>query len=117
VIDCQRPSSWGERWSLICCWFDLEGGGFEEGAPHASEFIETHRAEWDALATKHGLKPDLLDNNTTNPDFFNAILSLFDFDHHISGEKAYQAGFRQSLDERTSWSVAFQRFRDAKIIP
>jgi hypothetical protein len=117
VVDSNKASSWAERWALICSLFDLEASGFSETAMSAPEFIDTHRTEWDALAEKHGLKSGLLDNNIANPFFFENILSLFDYDHQISADKMYKVGFQESLDERKSWTLAFERFRNAKIIP
>lgn len=117
VIDSNQPASWADRWDLICALFELEGGPADENAPTASEFIDSHRADWDNLAATHGLKAGVLDNDVTNPYFFRNILALFDYDHQISADKAYRAGFDVSWEDQRSWAQTFERFRVAKIIP
>lgn len=117
VLDSNRPSTWEERWHTICSLFDLEGIGYVEGTPSAESFMMTHRAKWDELTETHGLKSGHIDNNVANPYFFKNMLTLFDYDHQASMEKAYKLGFQASWDDRRSWDIAFQRFRMAKIIP
>jgi hypothetical protein len=117
VIDRNTPSTWADRWSLICSLFGLEGVGVVEGSLKPSEFLSKHQADWETIVETHGLQKQSLNNGITNPFFFDTILSLFDYDHQISAEKMYKAGFKTSIDERDSWSLAFDRFRQAKILP
>lgn len=117
VIDSNQASTWAERWSLICSLFGLKGVAFREDAMKPSDFMEKHRAEWDEVATIHGLRSGLLDNKVANPFFFDNILSFFDYDHQISADKIYKTGFTESWDEKKSWSLAFERFRKINVLP
>ncbi|KAK6366868.1 hypothetical protein LTS17_010419 [Exophiala oligosperma] len=117
VIDTNTPSKWSDRWSLICSLFGLEGVGVVEGSFKPSEFMAKHRADWDQVVQDQGLQRGSWDNSLANPFFFDAILSLFDYDHQICADKMYQTGFKTTFDEKTSWALSFERFRQAKILP
>lgn len=117
VIDTNNPSKWSDRWSLICSLFGLEGVGVVEGSFKPSEFMAKHRADWDQIVQDQGLQRGSWDNSLANPFFFDAILSLFDYDHQICADKMYQTGFKTTFDEKTSWALSFERFRQAKILP
>jgi hypothetical protein len=122
VADSSTPSSWSKRWPVICSWFGLKGvGPPEDGspAPQPGAYINEHRAEWKALAAKHGLKGGVMDvelgEGKGGYQYF--IMTLFDFDRHLDLGRMREVGFEDSVEGDASWAVAFERFRKGKAIP
>ncbi|CAK7221530.1 hypothetical protein SBRCBS47491_004556 [Sporothrix bragantina] len=117
VADRVRPSSWSVKWPVICSFFSLKGVGPTENSVSPSEFMEKNAGIWQRLVAEKGLRPSSLDNDKANVKFPEYIMSLFTFNRVMSLEAMRHAGFTEEADEKTSWFLAFQRFRDAKIIP
>lgn len=88
-------------------------------APQPGAFLREHRAEWKALATKHGLKRGVMDvelgEGKGGYQYF--IMTLFDFDRHLDLSGMREVGFEESVEGDTSWAIAFERFRKGKAIP
>ena len=110
---------------MICSWFGLKGDGpplgKDEGQQHPQPgaYINQHRAEWKALARKHGLKNGVLDvevgEGKGGYQYF--IMTLFDFDRHLDLGGMREVGFDESVEGDKSWAIAFERFRKGKVIP
>lgn len=117
VADRDSPSSWSTKWPVICSFFGLEGTGPATDAPQPGPYIQQHRDAWIRLSRDHQLRLESLDNEMANPGFQKYIMSLFTFDRTMSLEAMREVGFTEEADEQTSWFCAFERFREAKIIP
>lgn len=117
VADRAVPSSWSVKWPIICSYFDLLGTGPTEGTMPPSQFMEEHSVTWTLLSRQHGLRDGGLDNEKANSKFPEYIMSHFTFDRVMSLEATRAVGFIEERDERSSWFLAFERFRAAKIIP
>lgn len=117
VADRAEPSTWSRKWPVICAYFGLKGTGPQEDAPQPGAFIKEHRDRWISLAKEKDLKLQQLDNEFANPGFQHYIMSLFTFDRMLSLDAIRKAGFEDECDEKTAWYTAFDRFREANIIP
>jgi hypothetical protein len=123
VADSATPSPWSKRWPVICAWFGLKGVGPSppgaEPSPQPGAYLREHRAEWKALAAKHGLKSGAVDvelgEGKGGYQYF--IMTLFDFDRHLDLGGMRDVGFEESVEGDASWAVAFERFRKGKAIP
>lgn len=117
VADRAAPSSWSVKWPIICSFFGLNGTGPADGSVLPSAFFEKHAAAWEQLAQQHQLRSGSLHNDLANAKFPEYIMSLFTFDRVMSLEAMRDVGFVEEASEQASWFLAFDRFRDAKIIP
>jgi hypothetical protein len=101
-------------------WFGLKGAGPPTAGdssatppPQPGAYINAHRAEWKALATKHGLKIGVMDvelgEGKGGYQYF--IITLFDFDRHPDLGGMREVGFQESVKGDASWAVAFERFQ------
>jgi hypothetical protein len=117
VADRAKPSSWSTKWPIICSFFGLKGTGPATDAPQPGPYIQEHREAWIQLAQEHQLRLESLDNELANPGFQKYIMQLFTFDRVMSLEAMREVGFAEEADEKTTWFCAFNRFREAKIIP
>ncbi|KAF2749095.1 hypothetical protein M011DRAFT_493362 [Sporormia fimetaria CBS 119925] len=112
-----EETNWKGKWPIICSYFGLKGTGPEEGAPQPGKYIEEHRAQWDELEKKEGLKKGSVDSDITHPGFQYYIMTMFDFDRQMSMEKMHQVGFTEEMNTEETWRIAFDRMRKAKVIP
>ena len=117
VVDRAKPSSWSTKWPIICSYFGLTGVGPTPNSPQSGPYIEQHRDKWVALAQTHQLRIQFLDDELANPKFQFYIMSLFTFDRVMAVDAMRGAGFDEEIDEKQSWYCAFDRFRQAKLIP
>lgn len=123
VASNSNPSSWSEKWPVICAFFNLKGAPPPAGGsgPQPGQYLSDHLEQWKALETKHGLATGRVGNDKSLAGFQYFIMTLFDFDRplDLSKEiKAWNQGSRaEEEDSQTAWWTAFERFRAAKIIP
>lgn len=117
VADRSAPSSWSVKWPIICSYFGLNGTGPVAGSIPPGQFMTGNKHIWDALAQEHNLCSGVLENEKANVNFPEYIMSHFTFDRVMSLDAMRVAGFKEERDEKTSWFLAFDRFRAAKIIP
>ncbi|KAL6711301.1 hypothetical protein ACN47E_005832 [Coniothyrium glycines] len=112
-----QEDSWSGKWPIICEYFGLKGTGPEEHAPQPGAYIAEHRKEWDELERKSGLKKGSVDSDISHPGFQHVIMTMFDFDRQMSMEASHKAGYTEEIRTAETWKTAFDRMRQAKVIP
>lgn len=121
VADSATPSSWEEKWPIICSYFNLVGTPPPAGGsgPQPGKYIEEHADEWKALEVKHGLQTGRVGNERTFGGFQYFIMTMFDFDRQLDMSKTHGVWGKEKVevDVKGAWWTAFERFRMAKIIP
>ena len=45
------------------------------------------------------------------------IMTMFDFDRQMSMEASHKAGYAEEIRTPETWKIAFDRMRQAKVIP
>ena len=107
--------TWAEKWFGICKDFGLEGTPPGPEPYSIEEFIKEHQDTWKKLVQKHGLKEGIMENFSWG--FLYFVMTVFDFDRQYSLEKGQSVGFEERTDTVKGYIIAFQRMREAKIIP
>lgn len=79
--------------------------------------MKQHRSRWDEMATAKGLKTGFVDNNVSHPYFQYFIMTLLDFDRHMDMSAMRATGYTEIIGTVQCWKLAFDRMRQAKIIP
>ena len=121
TADNTSPSSWSKKWPIICAYFGLKGAGPPESGsgPQPGDYLAEHVEEWKKMEKEKGLETGRVGNNRSYGGFPFFIMSMFNFDRHLDmtiGHKAW--GDRtEEVDTKTAWYTAFDRFRQANIIP
>jgi len=109
--------SWSGKWPIICEYFELVGTGPEENSPQPGGYIADHKAQWEELERNHSLKVGSINNNISHPGFQYFIMTLLNFDRHMNMGASQSIGYIEVIGTRECWKTAFDRMRDAKIIP
>ncbi|KAK5128223.1 hypothetical protein LTR85_002890 [Meristemomyces frigidus] len=123
VADNSIPSSWSQKWPVICDFFDLKGTAPPAGGsgPQPGNYLADHLPQWKEMEKKHGLATGRVGNDRSLAGFQYFIMTMFDFDRQLDLSKQHKAwsqgGKVEELDSKQAWWTAFERFRDAKIIP
>ncbi|KAF2404500.1 hypothetical protein EJ06DRAFT_469557 [Trichodelitschia bisporula] len=121
VADSNTPKSWAVKWPVICAFFGLKGVAPPPGGsgPQPIQYVADHFAEWQKLEKEYGLKTGRAGNGRSYNGFPYFIMTMFDFDRHMSLNAMHEAwgGEREETDVKGTWWTAFERFREAKIIP
>lgn len=119
VADNDAPTTWSSIWPTICSFFGLEGSVPDDSAPGIPplEYIAQHRHQWDLLTEQFDLRKGSSDNDMMNGDLVWFLTTRLERDRHMSLKRMRAAGFHNSMDEKQAWFSAFERFRDARIIP
>ncbi|KAK7189133.1 uncharacterized protein CC84DRAFT_833446 [Paraphaeosphaeria sporulosa] len=112
-----QEDNWKGKWPVICDYFGLKGTGPEENAPQPGAYIAAHRKEWDELEQKENLKKGSVDSDITHPGFQYYIMTMFDFDRQMSMEASHKVGYTEEIKTPETWKIAFDRMRQAKVIP
>lgn len=112
-----QEDSWKGKWPVICRYFDLRGDPRREGSPLPGAYIDTHRLQWQELATTANLRGGFVDNNVAHPHFQNFIMTSLDFDRYMDMSAIRSAGYTEIINTQECWTLAFDRMRRAKIIP
>ena len=121
MTDNARPSSWSEKWPVICEYFGLNGTGPRDGVvgPVPNEYLVDNYNEWKEMEKRHGLKTGRVGNDKSYGDFARVMMTLCDIDRQLDMSKthAMMGSAKVETDIRGAWWTAFDRFRRAKIIP
>ncbi|KAK5674471.1 hypothetical protein LTS10_012859 [Elasticomyces elasticus] len=123
VADNRQPSSWSEKWPVICEFFGLKGVAPPSGGsgPRPPTYLSDHLEQWKKIEKKHSLATDRVGNERSLGGFDYFIMTMFDFDRHLDLSKEIKAwnqgGKAEEIDTKTAWWTTFERFRQAKIIP
>ena len=123
VADNSKPSSWSEKWPIICDFFGLEGTGPppEGSGPQPGQYLSDHIDTWKTMEREHGLATGRVGNDRSLGGFQYFIMTLFSFNRQLdlsAQHKAWSRGGKaEEIDSKQAWWTAFERFRAAKIIP
>ncbi|KAF7369079.1 NAD(P)-binding Rossmann-fold containing protein [Mycena venus] len=121
IADNHEPSSWSQRWPVICEYFGLKGVAPPPGAsgPQPNDYIQAHLAHWKELEKEHGLQTGRVGNDRSSDILPYAVMTLFNFDRQMDLSKELNAWGAHAIetDPKGTWWTAFDRFRRAKIIP
>ena len=124
VADNSKPTSWSQKWPILCEFFGLKGTPPPAGGsgPAPGQYLSDHLDQWKALEKKHGLATGRVGNDRSLAIFQFFIMTLLCFDRQLDLSASHKAwnsggGKAEEVETKTAWWTAFQRFRDAKIIP
>ena len=124
VADNSTPVSWSQKWPIVCEFFGLNGTPPPVGGsgPAPGQYLVDHLSEWKEMEKKHRLAPGRVGNDRSLAIFQYFIMTLLCFDRQLDLNKEHNTwnlggGKAEEVDSKTAWWTAFQRFRDARIIP
>ncbi|CAG9981059.1 unnamed protein product [Clonostachys byssicola] len=121
VADDATPWSWSNRWPIICSYFGLQGVGPTSKArgPQPSEYLADHVDDWRSLEIIKGLQPGRVIKSETHALHAHAMMTLADQDRQMDLSKCYRlmGDAKTAIGIKESWWKAFDRFREARIIP
>ncbi|KAF2841029.1 hypothetical protein M501DRAFT_951735 [Patellaria atrata CBS 101060] len=121
TCDNSKPSSWSQKWPVICEFFGLKGTGpLPEGqAPQPIQYVGDHVNEWHKLEKEYGLQTGRVGNDISFGGFPYFIMTMLDFDRQLDMTKTHEVwgDLKEEWDSKKTWWTAFERFRRAKIIP
>jgi len=121
TADSAKPSSWSDKWPIICEFFGLKGVGPPDGGsgPQPGDYVSEHVEGWKKLENEHGLQTGRVGNDRSFGGFPYFIMTMFDFDRQLDMRKCHEAwgDSVEETDAKGAWWKAFERFRKAKIIP
>lgn len=124
VADNSKPTSWSQKWPVLCEFFGLKGTPPPAGGsgPAPGQYLSDHQNEWKDLEKKHGLATGRVGNDRSLAIFQFFIMTLLSFDRQLDLSKSHKAwnsggGKAEEVDIKAAWWTAFKRFREAKIIP
>jgi hypothetical protein len=121
ATDNSMPSSWSQKWPVICEYFGLKGTPPPPGGsgPQPGKYIEDHLSEWKKLEQVHGLQTGRVGNERSFGGFQYFIMTMFNFDRDLDMSKCHKVwgDVKEETDVKGAWWKAFDRFRKAKIIP
>ncbi|KAI1079808.1 hypothetical protein F5B20DRAFT_153144 [Whalleya microplaca] len=118
VADSRTPSSWREKWPIVCSLFGLKGVKVEQDSPvEIRAFIRENFSTWEAMEKKYGLQSGHADSPITLAGLEFAFMTMFDFDRQYDMTKIYNTGFSEEKDTRQAWGDSFDRMKKARIIP
>ncbi len=124
VADHSKPTTWGQKWPVLCEFFGLKGtpppAGGSGTAP--GQYLSDHLAEWKKLEENRGLTTGRVGNDRSLGIFHYFIMTLLSFDRQLDLSKMHKAwnagdGKAEEIDIKAAWWTSFERFREAKIIP
>lgn len=107
--------TWADKWSGICKAFDLEGTPPGTEPYSIEEFVQANQDQWEAVVKKHNLKKGIMENFSW--PFLYFVMTVFDFDRQYDINASRAVGFQEEVDTVKGFTTAFERMRDAKIIP
>lgn len=108
------PTTWADKWPGICAYFGLKGEGPGDYEP-LDEFAKKNAKVWDDVIEKHGLKKGRLEKYGWG--FLDFVMAKANFDRQYDQTAAQAVGFNDTTDIVDSYKLAFDRMREAKVIP
>jgi hypothetical protein len=113
-----NPTSWSQKWPIICEFFGLQGTPPPPGGsgPQPMAYLDEHLSKWKELENACGLQTGRVGNDRSLRGYDYFIMTMFDFDRQLDLKKS-QETWGEETDIKGTWWTAFDRFRKAKIIP
>lgn len=114
-----KAVSWAEVWPRLAEEFGLVGIGPTEATdgPKVTieDLVKQSGGVWMSLAKKHNLRAEVLDEQ--NWSFVHFMLVQFDFDRQYDLSRIREVGFTEEIETVEGYKRAWERMRDAKILP
>ena len=107
--------TWSDKWPGICEDFGLEGAPPGPEPYSIEDFVRKHSATWEQMVQKQGLKQGIMEQFSW--PFLYFVTTAFNFDRQYDLSNARSVGFTETIDTVKGYTTAFQRMREAKIIP
>lgn len=102
-----------ELWPALAGYFGLQGvGPVDEGDTSVLKPGEYIRAHEHVLEDRSGKR-----NPVFQAGFLDSYGYYLTFDRQLSLDKAREAGFEEEVDPTRSWFKAFDRLKEAGMIP
>ncbi|KAM0255701.1 hypothetical protein ACHAPA_012384 [Fusarium lateritium] len=121
AADNSEPSTWSQKWPIICEYFGLKGVGpvAEGSAPEPTQYLTEHGEKWKEMEKEYGLVSGRVGNMRSCRGLPMAIMNAFNFDRHLDMSKTHKMWGKatEEVDTKQAWYLAFDRFRMAKVIP
>ncbi|KAK4545423.1 hypothetical protein LTR36_002773 [Oleoguttula mirabilis] len=117
IADADVSNSWEAVWPGIAAYFGLKGVGPPPNGQLAGEpWVKSRSPVWEKWTAEKQLKPKVLESTCWG---FMTILAndYATFDRSFDISKARSIGFDERRDHVQSYHIAFDRMRDARIIP
>lgn len=118
-----KPTTWSEKWPLICKYFGLVGVAPPEGGsgPQPTQYLEEHFDAWKKVEEEYKLVTGRVGNGRSFGGFPYFIMTMFNFDRHLDLSRTNKAWANAeswtSAHVEKAWYDSFDRFRSAGIIP
>ena len=105
-------------WDGVCSFFHLKGVGPEKkekgDKPTGVDWMNAQKPKWAQWVKDNGLKEGALEG--TSWEFFAALFSIpFDREYDLTASRS--VGFKDSVNTAAGYHIAFERMRQANIIP
>lgn len=112
--------TWESVWPELCAYFGLNGVGPREKATNNNklvglEWVLARKEEWGTWVKGNGLKEGFVE--TASWDMFAWLTQYIPFDRNMSLERSKEIGFKETSKTVDGYTTAWDRMREAKIIP
>ncbi|CAH0028169.1 unnamed protein product [Clonostachys rhizophaga] len=107
--------TWAQLWPRLCEHFGLIGTGPQENNTSTQDFVSKHKDTWLDIAKRHGLSETVVEQ--MNWAFIHFVLVDFAFDRDYDLTYSRKLGFTEKVDTVQSYITAWERMRQAKILP
>lgn len=111
-------TTWENLWPEVCAYFGLKGVGpsfAKEGKLNGVEWVMAQKDNWDAWVDSNGLKQGFVENSSW--DILGAVFAWVVFDKQYDLTVSRELGFKESAPTIEGYITAFNRMKEAKIIP
>ena len=121
AADNSKPSSWSQKWPIICDYFGLKGVGPppDFSGPQPTQYLADNAEKWKEVEKKYGLVSGRVGNDRSYGGFPYFIMTMLNFDRHLDMTTVHEmmGSSKEEVDTKGAWYTAFDRFREAKVIP
>lgn len=110
-----KTVTWEHVWPRLCADFGLLGEGPTSETVPMEEFVRHNIDVWTRVAEKYGLRQQTVEEQ--NWPFVYFMLVQFNFDRQYDLTRSRKIGFKEEIDTAEGYIKAWDRMRNAKILP
>lgn len=107
--------TWADKWAPLTSYFGLRGVGPQGEFEPPAQFVHRHAGVWDEMVKRENLKPGRIEGFSWA--FLDVLMDKAFFDRHYDVSAARAVGFNETIDTVKAYTIAFDRMRQARIIP
>ncbi|KAK7217309.1 hypothetical protein V2G26_005312 [Clonostachys chloroleuca] len=107
--------TWAQLWPRLCEHFGLVGTGPQDNNISTQDFVNKHKDAWLKIAKRHGLSEKVVEQ--MDWAFIHYVLTDFAFDREYDLAYSRKLGFTEKVDTVHGYITAWERMRQAKILP